>query len=901
MRKFLLPFSSPLMGAVFAASIFAAFVLSPSVAVSIFLLPYIAAGANQIYRFSNNNPVGNTEKGAIPESTIGDIAAENKEVPMGKATGNAIVDAMIEKLRTMGMKVSTDWSSAKEVVEKLPEKYNHLGGAEVCGFVHQGVVYINPDKTTEETPIHEYTHVWAEALRQNNKEEWENIKELMKQETQIWEALRVSYPHLTTDDEIADEVLATYSGRKGAQALKEANRYSDNLPGAFETLKKALGEFWRSVAKMFNFHYKTAEEIADRVLYDFLRGENPEKYIDKNKISLSDRVPLGSISSISEEKNNKSNSINQENMEDIIDKSYGRTDVFKAVTEVPVGYFVWAIGRHNFPYEKCVPLAKRGKAEFAWQEPVDLSSLKYIKVDSEETALMILAEASRRGCDRDKFYKIVNTAKQIADAKYLQVMDISERDLLRGITPNERESVLRRLEQYKTNEFYSIPFEFTDGKAHEADSNGKLVEEDSALILHYPKVSALSSEQIDNISGYANRKFGYDNGLEEIYDTALKFGVVETSRYELKECDLVGKDVNLNEYDTLHLPRWMRSPYVEELKKMGNPTGEYVFVLSGSEESFQSKYISLEDFVQLKNTKDVSSDISRSMFKKYFSDTPEIFNIRTPDGAIESYTRIHGGTHDDPALIFSLTDTDVFFFDSVKQSIENIDNPAGIDAYENRDGHFLVRTEDYEKAYEELAVHDEMARAEQYEESEDESSERYLSDADIAAQYSGVKIEGIKFYNQTQPHVYSGVVDLEFPNATHPDFDNTMVNPFICYDEREGRIAFDNWMPDPVAKHVSNAIRDEWKLQSVVFAVEERITSPNLKVFTDEQREKIERYLSDFDTTDKKLQALSPVWERVEQSSKVSSLPKAWKTDAKEELNDLVSGIVRNESNTLKR
>ena len=92
-------------------------------------------------------------------------------------------------------------------------------------------------------------------------------------------------------------------------------------------------------------------------------------------------------------------------MEKIIQTNgYGRIDVYEPVTEVPFGYFVWAIGRHNFKYERCVPLAKEGKEKYH----VDISKLKYIMVDSEKLALRLLDEAVRHGCDRDRFYEIVN-------------------------------------------------------------------------------------------------------------------------------------------------------------------------------------------------------------------------------------------------------------------------------------------------------------------------------------------------------------------------------------------------------------------------------------------------------------------------------------------------------------
>ena len=96
-------------------------------------------------------------------------------------------------------------------------------------------------------------------------------------------------------------------------------------------------------------------------------------------------------------------------MEKIIQtNSYGRIDVYEPVTEVPFGYFVWPIGRHNFKHERCVPLAKDGHNEYAWQRNIDTKSLKYITVDSEELALRLLDEAIRHGCDRDRFYEIVN-------------------------------------------------------------------------------------------------------------------------------------------------------------------------------------------------------------------------------------------------------------------------------------------------------------------------------------------------------------------------------------------------------------------------------------------------------------------------------------------------------------
>lgn len=91
-------------------------------------------------------------------------------------------------------------------------------------------------------------------------------------------------------------------------------------------------------------------------------------------------------------------------METIIDKKFGRTDVFEPTTEFPDGYVVWNIGRANFPHEKCIPLAR-----LIGEYRIDLNSLRYIKVETEETALRIIAESYKRGIrDRKRFYEILN-------------------------------------------------------------------------------------------------------------------------------------------------------------------------------------------------------------------------------------------------------------------------------------------------------------------------------------------------------------------------------------------------------------------------------------------------------------------------------------------------------------
>lgn len=220
----------------------------------------------------------------------------NLKVSDGAKTGNSVVDALVDKLRSNGLQVSTDWDAAQGILKNLPDKYDVLkhADARIYGFVYQGTIFLNPKDTSADVPIHEYTHVWAEALRQNNPSEWERIKEMMKRETVIWNEVVSTYPHLENDDQIADEVLATYSGRHGSMRLQEHCEDGKRPEQVFKSLLAALERFWKNVSLFFkkDVHYDNPIALADRVLSDFLTGVNPNKYIDENNITLSDEVPL---------------------------------------------------------------------------------------------------------------------------------------------------------------------------------------------------------------------------------------------------------------------------------------------------------------------------------------------------------------------------------------------------------------------------------------------------------------------------------------------------------------------------------------------------------------------------------------------------------------------------------
>lgn len=173
----------------------------------------------------------------------------------------------------------------KDLKIKDKIRFFRTSNGDAYGFTSGGKIYIDPRIATAETPIHEYAHLWGEALRKGNPEEWKNVVGLMKQETVIWDDVKKNYPHLESDDDIADEVLATYSGRQGAKKLRalrdgivDSEDTVDNKRAALSSLerfKQLLSRLWKDIADLLHIHFTTAEEVADKVMIDLLNGINP--------------------------------------------------------------------------------------------------------------------------------------------------------------------------------------------------------------------------------------------------------------------------------------------------------------------------------------------------------------------------------------------------------------------------------------------------------------------------------------------------------------------------------------------------------------------------------------------------------------------------------------------------
>lgn len=184
----------------------------------------------------------------------------------------------------------TDLANANEInISPRGRQHKELRtpDGKLLGFTYQGKIYLYPEAKGFEPPVHEYTHLWAEALQDRNWKEWKNVVGMMKK-SNLWNEVRDLHTELIATDDIAEEVLATYSGRRGAERLESklkeivaSNKSMDEKTAetqAVTQMNNAVSKFWNVMSDFLHIHYTSAEEIADRVLYEYTKGLYPLNY-----------------------------------------------------------------------------------------------------------------------------------------------------------------------------------------------------------------------------------------------------------------------------------------------------------------------------------------------------------------------------------------------------------------------------------------------------------------------------------------------------------------------------------------------------------------------------------------------------------------------------------------------
>lgn len=196
--------------------------------------------------------------GSINDMFINDNEDSNVEDGQREEYLNTVIDY----LKDAGISVQTVHNNDKIGGTPL---YNN--DRVVYGYVKDGVIYVNEDIATAETPIHEYTHLWVSALKIKDNAKWQSIVNSLKKDEEAWNYIKKTYPELSSEEDIAEEILATLSGKRGLQRLendiKNSVKKKDVKQLSFfkrvlNTITDALHSFWNSITSILGFNSSKA-------------------------------------------------------------------------------------------------------------------------------------------------------------------------------------------------------------------------------------------------------------------------------------------------------------------------------------------------------------------------------------------------------------------------------------------------------------------------------------------------------------------------------------------------------------------------------------------------------------------------------------------------------------------
>jgi len=209
-----------------------------------------------------------------------------------------------------GTKVLKDLDNTIEEDLKITDhvQFMKTPSGTLYGWTVGGKIYLTKDGLNPNTPIHEYTHLWARAMKERNKEGWQSVKELLR-DTPVWDEVLKDKNYqdiLDDEDAIASEALSRISGKKNAEKMEaearkmidEAKDYVDKAKAIslLERMKSALKKFWNWVGKdLFGIKkFSSVDEITDRVLYDLVNKTKLTEE-DKEEIAKRDKLYLEAV------------------------------------------------------------------------------------------------------------------------------------------------------------------------------------------------------------------------------------------------------------------------------------------------------------------------------------------------------------------------------------------------------------------------------------------------------------------------------------------------------------------------------------------------------------------------------------------------------------------------------
>ena len=231
---------------------------------------------------------------AIAQQEVNENPTEGQKEALSRPTveQREIGGAMVDQLERMGMEVSTDIAENRRVRKQAEQDNSEEGklrnyrtpDGKIYGFSYRGKIYLDPRYIDSELPIHEYAHPWCEAFRRLNPEGWQEVVSVMQSDAETWSLVQSMNPDLSSADDIAEEMIALGSGKKGKERAEAEYRRMNaggNFGNIWNNIVKAIQDFWKKIGDFLGIKYETPEQVYDQVVKDFANKVNPRKRVEE--------------------------------------------------------------------------------------------------------------------------------------------------------------------------------------------------------------------------------------------------------------------------------------------------------------------------------------------------------------------------------------------------------------------------------------------------------------------------------------------------------------------------------------------------------------------------------------------------------------------------------------------
>lgn len=222
----------------------------------------------------------------VPVGAEGQIIGERGAERLDNADGG--IDGS-GNAATFSMRHGWHAASLPTMQLELPEGARELSTSNgtVFGWADSEGIHLTRHGINPNTPVHEYTHLWAAAVEQKNPILFSKFVEIAKQ-TPIWNEVMndENYADIRDDEKrVASEVLSRLTGNLNENmTVEEARKIlggtEENTPDTLiEKIKSILNDIWKWIGEnVFNMQpsqFTNWEDVSHKVLYDFYNGMNP--------------------------------------------------------------------------------------------------------------------------------------------------------------------------------------------------------------------------------------------------------------------------------------------------------------------------------------------------------------------------------------------------------------------------------------------------------------------------------------------------------------------------------------------------------------------------------------------------------------------------------------------------